>query len=212
MELVNQLAEQYAAAYSSPEDVLTGEVSAYTMQTHPHAHMLSGHVQGSFLTILSTLLRPQRILEIGTFTGYSALCLAKGLQSDGLLHTIELREEDAATANEYFKQSAEKEKIILHVGNAKDIIPGLIESWDIVFIDADKPGYIDYYELVMPMLKQNGVIIADNVLFHGQVLGQNITGKNALAIHAFNSHVKNDKRVEQVLLTMRDGLMIIRKL
>ena len=212
MELINQLAEQYAVSFSSPEDALTGEVSAFTTQTHPHAHMLSGQVQGSFLTILSSLLQPLTILEIGTFTGYSALCLAKGLQNGGVLHTIELREQDAATANAYFKQSAEGEKIILHVGDAKDIIPALNKSWDMVFIDADKPGYIDYYELVLPKLKQNGVIIADNVLFHGQVLEENITGKNALAIHAFNMHVKNDKRVEQVLLTIRDGLMIIRKL
>lgn len=212
MELIHHLAEQYAGVISSPEDDLIRKVSAYTLQTHPHAHMLSGHVQGSFLTILSTLLQPQRILEIGTFTGYSALCLAKGLKSGGVLHTIELREDDAAIANGYFQQSPDKEKIILHVGNAKDIIPGLNEKWDIVFIDADKTGYIDYYELILPTVKQNGLIIADNVLFHGQVLQENISGKNAIAIHAFNMHVKNDIRVEQVLLTMRDGLLIIRKL
>lgn len=212
MELIHHLAEQYADFFSSPEDGLIQKVSAYTMQTHPHAHMLSGHVQGSFLTLLSTLLQPQRILEIGTFTGYSALCLAKGLKSDGELHTIELREDDAETANSYFKQSPDKEKIVLHVGNANDIIPGLNEKWDIVFIDADKTGYIDYYELILPHVKQNGLIIADNVLFHGEVLEENISGKNALAIHAFNIHVKNDTRVEQVIITMRDGLMMIRKL
>jgi caffeoyl-CoA O-methyltransferase len=212
MELINHLAEKYAAVFSSPEDDLTRKVSEYTMQTHPNAHMLSGHVQGDFLTIISTLLQPQRILEIGTFTGYSALCLAKGLKSGGVLHTIELREEDAATANGYFQQSPDKDKIVLHVGNAKDIIPGLNETWDIVFIDADKPGYIEYYELILPAVKQNGLIVADNVLFHGQVLEENISGKNAIAIHSFNMHVKNDTRVEQVLLTLRDGLLIIRKL
>lgn len=212
MELIYPLAEQYAGAFSFREDDLLQQVSAYTIQTHPHAHMLSGHVQGSFLTILSTLLQPQRIVEIGTFTGYSALCLAKGLKSGGILHTIELRSEDAVTANSFFLQSPDKEKIILHVGDAKDIIPGLNEAWDIVFIDADKTGYIDYYELILPKVKQNGLIIADNVLFHGQVLEEHISGKNAIAIHAFNMHVKNDNRVEQVLLTLRDGLMIIRKL
>ena len=212
MELINHLAEQYAGVFSSPEDDLIRKVSEYTMQTHPDAHMLSGHVQGNFLTILSALLQPQRILEIGTFTGYSALCLAKGLTSGGILHTIELREDDAATANGYFQQSPDKEKIILHIGNAKDIIPVLNEKWDIVFIDADKPVYIDYYELILPTVKQNGLIIADNVLFHGQVLEDNISGKNAIAIQAFNLHVKNDSRVEQVLLTIRDGLLIIRKL
>ncbi|MEP7143403.1 MAG: O-methyltransferase [Ferruginibacter sp.] len=212
MELINHLAEKYAATFSSPEDNLARLVSEYTMQTHSDAHMLSGHVQGNFLTILSTLLQPERILEIGTFTGYSALCLAKGLKSKGVLHTIELREDDAATANGYFQRSPDKEKIILHIGNAKDIIPGLHESWDIVFIDADKPAYIDYYELVLPFVKQNGLIVADNVLFHGQVLEENISGKNATAIHAFNMHVKDDSRVEQSLLTIRDGLLIIRKL
>lgn len=212
MELVNHLAKQYAEDISSPEGDLIRKISAFTMQTHAHAHMLSGQVQGTFLTLLSTLLQPQRILEIGTFTGYSALCLAKGLTVGGELHTIELREADAATANIYFQQSPDREKIILHVGNAKDIIPVLNEQWDMVFIDADKTGYIDYYELILPNVKQNGLIIADNVLFHGQVLEENISGKNANAIHAFNLHVKNDSRVEQVLLTMRDGLLIIRKL
>ena len=212
MELINHLAEQYAEFFSSPEDELVHRVADYTVQTHTNAHMLSGHVQGCFLTFLSKLLRPQRILEIGTFTGYSALCLAKGLQNEGRLHTIELRTGDAAIANEYFLQSPDKEKIILHVGNAKEIIPGLNEVWDIVYIDADKAGYIDYYELVLPAVKQNGLIVADNVLFHGQVLTDNISGKNALAIHAFNTHVKNDTRVEQALLTIRDGLLIIRKL
>jgi predicted O-methyltransferase YrrM len=212
MELINELAEQYAAINSSSETDLLKEVSDYTMQNHPHAHMLSGHVQGSFLTILSRLLQPRRILEIGTFTGYSALCLASGLQEDGVLHTIELRADDAATANGYFKQSPDKEKIVLHVGNAMEIIPALKETWDIVFIDADKTGYIDYYELILPSVKQNGLIIADNVLFHGQVLTDSISGKNAKAIDLFNAYVKNDNRVEQVLLTVRDGLLMIRKL
>ncbi|MEO7766889.1 MAG: O-methyltransferase [Ferruginibacter sp.] len=212
MELINPLVEQYANIFSSPEDVLVNEVGEDTIQRHPHAHMLSGHVQGCFLGIISTLLQPRRILEIGTFTGYSALCLAKGLKGGGILHTIELREDDAATAKGYFNKSPEKDKIILHLGNAKDIIPALNEIWDIVFIDADKPSYIDYYELILPSVKQNGVIIADNVLFHGQVLEENISGKNAIAIHSFNMHVKNDIRVEQVVVTMRDGLLIIRKL
>ena len=211
MELVNNLAEQYASLFTSPEDELIHRVYTYTMDTHPHAHMLSGPVQGRFLTILSCLLQPQRILEIGTFTGYSALCLASGLKDKGVLHTIELREEDAATARSYFQQSSQYGKLALHVGNAMDIIPTLREEWDIVFIDADKTGYIDYYELILPGVKQNGLIIADNVLFHGQVLEEPITGKNAQAIHSFNLHVQNDDRVEQVLLTVRDGLLVIRK-
>ena len=212
MELINHLAEQYADNHTSREDELLQEVAAFTMSNHAHAHMLSGHVQGSFLTILSTLIQPDRILEIGTFTGYSAVCLAKGLKTGGLLHTIELRVADAAIANGFFKKSPDREKIRLHVGNAMEIIPALNEQWDMVFIDADKTGYIDYYELILPTVKKNGVIIADNVLFHGQVLADPVSGKNALAMVAFNSHVKKDQRVEQVLLTVRDGLMMIRKL
>ena len=212
MELVNSMAEEYAAAYSFEEDGLLQALNLHTTSKHEHAHMLSGHVQGSFLTLLSGLLQPEKILEIGTFTGYSALCLAKGLKPGGLLHTIELREEDAAIAKSYFEQSVNKNKIKLHVGNANQIIPTLEEQWDMVFIDADKTGYIDYYELVLPSVKQNAIIIADNVLFHGQVLEQNISGKNAKAIQAFNKYIKNDNRVRQVLLTVRDGLMLIQKL
>jgi caffeoyl-CoA O-methyltransferase len=209
--LVNILAEEYADAFSMEEDALLQEVNAYTMQHHPHAHMLSGKVQGDFLSIISRLLQPKRILEVGTFTGYSALCLVKGLQPGGKLYSIELREEDATSARGYFERSAQKDQIQLLVGDAKAIIPTLNETWDIVFIDADKSGYIDYYELILPFIKINGIIIADNVLFHGKVLEQEIAGKNAKAIHAFNQHVKNDSRTEQVLLTVRDGLSIIRK-
>jgi len=158
------------------------------------------------------LLQPSRILEIGTFTGFSALCLAKGLQQNGQLHTIELREEDAGISQNNFERSPLKGKIHLHIGDAHQIIPTLNEIWDIVFIDADKTGYIDYYELILPLVRQNGLIIADNVLFHGDVLDENIKGKNAKAIHAFNEHIKKDNRVEQVLLTVRDGLLLIRKL
>jgi len=212
MELINKKAEDYARHFSSTEDDLLAEIAAWTSQNHPHAHMLSGHVQGKILETISCLLQPENILEIGTFTGYSALCLAKGLRPGGVLHTIELREEDAGTARSFFSKSLQNNKIVLHVGNALEIIPQLPGKWDIVFIDADKTGYIDYYELTLPKLNQNGLIIADNVLFHGEVLDENIKGKNAKAIHAFNRHVANDKRVEQVMLTVRDGLFLIRKL
>lgn len=210
MELINHLAEQYAAEYTSADDCLLAEVAASTT-THPHAHMLSGKVQGNFLSIISALLQPLRILEIGTFTGYSALCLANGLQAKGKLYTIELRQDDAAQAKQFFNKSLQSDRIVQLMGNAKELIPTLQENWDIVFIDADKTGYIDYYELILPSVKTNGLIIADNVLFHGQVLEDPISGKNALAVHAFNEHVKNDDRVEQVLLTVRDGLLVIRK-
>jgi predicted O-methyltransferase YrrM len=211
LEIIDSLAQAYAEQFSSAPDALLQEIAASTQALHPHAHMLSGHVQGKFLEMVSCLMQPRRILEIGTFTGYSALCLAKGLLKDGKIHTIEMREEDAAVARTNFSRSNDLEKIILHVGNALDILPGLQETWDLVFIDADKVNYINYYQLVLPFVRPGGVILADNVLFHGQVLRQPVAGKNAKAIDAFNKHVQQDGSVEKVLLTIRDGLLMIRK-
>jgi caffeoyl-CoA O-methyltransferase len=205
------MVQAYAEKYTSPEDELLRQVHKQTQESHPHAHMLSGHVQGKFLELTSCLLQPLRILEIGTFTGYSALCLAKGLREGGLLHTIELRPGDARTAQQNFNLSAAKDKIILHSGNAMEIIPVLAETWDIVFIDADKVNYTEYYKLVLPSVKRGGLILADNVLFHGEVLQDEIKGKNAKAIHAFNEYVQQDESVEKVLLTVRDGLLLIIK-
>ncbi|WP_276485203.1 O-methyltransferase [Paraflavitalea pollutisoli] len=211
MDIIPPQVLEYADQFTSPEEELLQQVAADTVANHSHAHMLSGHQQGKFLEMISTLLQPRRILEIGTFTGYSALYLAKGLQPDGVLHTIELRAEDAAVSQANFDRSNDREKIILHTGNALEIIPTLTETWDLVFIDADKVGYSDYYELVVPRVRQGGVILADNVLFHGQVLEQPITGKNAKAIQSFNERVQKDPRVENVLVTIRDGLLMIRK-
>jgi len=211
MEIVNQLAEEYAANITSKEDELLHTINVHTMETHALKHMLSGHVQGKILTFISSILQPKYILEIGTFTGYSALCLAEGLAPEGELHTLELREEDASTARANFSKSKKMKQVHLHVGNAKEIIPKLEMEWDLVFIDADKTGYIDYYELIVPRLSSRGMIIADNVLFHGDVLEEEIKGKNAKAIHAFNEHVAKDERTEQVLLTVRDGLLLIKK-
>lgn len=212
MNLIEERAEEYARQFTSSLDEVREKLCQYTLAHHPHANMLSGHVQGKTLEFLSRLLRPSKILEVGTFTGFSALCLAAGLQKGGELHTIELREEDATMAQEYFNASGFGDQLQLHLGNALNIIPALHYEWDLVFIDADKVNYINYYELTLPKLKPGGLIIADNVLFHGEVLETLVTGKNARAIHAFNEHVKNDPRVEQVVLTVRDGLMLIRKL
>jgi caffeoyl-CoA O-methyltransferase len=212
MDLVNPLAQAYAEKYTSPEEALLKEVAGFTVASHPKSHMLSGHLQGKFLEMFSTMVRPVRILEIGTFTGYSALCLAKGLPSGGQLHTIELREEDAASARSFFSRSFYSEQIILHIGNALEIIGELEETWDLVFIDADKANYINYFNLVLPKLRQNGFILADNVLFHGQVLEQEIQGKNAKAIQAFNDHLLARTDIERLFLTIRDGLFVIRKL
>jgi predicted O-methyltransferase YrrM len=208
--IIDPEALAYSDLYSSPEDSVLKDISEFA-RTHPQAQMLSGHVQGRFLSLVSRLLQPERILEIGTFLGYSALCLAEGLAPGGRLHTIELRDEDANTAQANFNRAIAGEKIILHRGNALDIIPTLQQSWDLVFIDADKTGYTAYYELVLPRVRKGGLIIADNVLFHGEVLGKEIRGKNALAIQAFNEMVLRDESVEKVLLTVRDGLLMIRK-
>ena len=211
MELINEQAQLYAEKFSSPEDNWLKEVNVYT-QKHPEAHMLSGHLQGKVLEMLSCMIKPKRILEIGTFTGYSALCLAEGLAEDGQLHTIELRKEEARVAKQFFSQSPYSSKIILHEGSALDIIPKLQEVWDLVFIDADKPAYIDYFNLVLPKLRKNGFIFADNIFFHGQVLEEKITGKSAQGIQAFNEYIQQRTDIEKVILTLRDGLFLIRKL
>ncbi len=210
MNIIDPLVQSYSEKFSSAEDEILTEINHLT-RVHPHGNMLSGHLQGKFLEMISLLMRPKRILEIGTFMGYSALCLAKGLQESGKLHTIEIRPEDALIAAENFRKANMTDRIILHQGNALDIIPSLDEDWDLVFIDADKVGYKAYYSLVLARLCRGGLIIADNVLFYGEVLGREIKGKNAKAIHAFNELVKNDQTVDKVLLTVRDGLLMIRK-
>ena len=203
--------QQYAEKFSSPEDALLKGVADYTRANHPEHQMLSGHLQGKFLEMASMMIGPRRILEIGTFTGYSALCLAKGLSEDGLLHTIELREKDATIAKGFFDRSAYQEKIILHTGDAKKIVTGLDEMFDLVFIDADKPGYIEYFNLVFPKLRKNGFIFADNIFFHGDAIEDEPRGKNGKAIKDFNEFIKSRTDVEKMILTLRDGLYLIRK-
>lgn len=212
MDIIPESIHTYAEKYSSKEDKLIREVGEFTMNNHPESQMLSGHLQGKVLEMISCMIRPKRILEIGTFTGYSGLCLAKGLTEDGQLHTIELREEDANKARSYFDRSIFSEQITLHIGNAGTIIPSLNETWDLVFIDADKPAYINYFNLVFPFLRKNGFILADNIFFHGQVLEENVKGKSAKGIQAFNDFIRDRKDIEKVILTIRDGLFLIRKL
>jgi caffeoyl-CoA O-methyltransferase len=212
MDIINPLAEKYTEHFTTVHDALLQQILKETYATHAQPHMLSGHVQGKLLQMVSCMMQPLKVLEIGTFTGFSALCLCAGLQKGGILHTIELREEDAIISQNNFNKSDYVQQIKLHVGNAKDIIPTLNEEWDLIFIDADKPGYIDYYELTLPTLKKGGFMLADNVLFHGQVLQENISGKNAIAMQVFNEHVKNDNRTEQVMLSIRDGISLIRKI
>src|SRR5450432_1383867 len=211
MDLINPKAQTYAEIYSQQEDALLNEIEANTRLHHPEAHMLSGALQGKFLEMISRLLNPAFILEIGTFLGYSALCLEKGLKPGGELHTLEIDESTAAAARENFKKSKTQNKIILHTGNALELISTLNKPWDLVFIDADKTGYADYYNALVPKLKPGSLIMADNVLFHGQVLEKEVKGKSAKAIQAFNEMVNADERVEKMMLTLRDGVFLIRK-
>lgn len=210
MDLINPKAQLYAERYSVQEDDLLNEIEAQTRH-HPHGQMLSGSLQGKFLEMISVLLKPNYVLEIGTFLGYSALCLAKGLKPGGELHTLEIDESTAAVARENFKKSKTGNKIILHTGNALELLKTLDKPWDLVFIDADKTGYADYYEFLVPGLKSGSLILADNVLFHGQVLEKTVKGKNARAIQAFNERVQADDRTEKMMLTLRDGVYLIRK-
>lgn len=211
MELINALAQQYAEKYTTPEDALLKEIAEFTYQHHAQPQMLSGHLQGKLLEMLSCMIGPRRILEVGTFTGYSALCLAKGLTADDRLHTIELRQEDAERAKSYFDRSSFKENIILHLGDALEIIGQIDETWDLVFIDADKENYIRYFDRIFPQVRRGGFILADNVLFHGQVLEKEIKGKNARAIQQFNDHIQERNDIERLMLPVRDGIYVIRK-
>ncbi len=211
MELIHPAANTYIDKYSNATPSYLREMYEQTLKLHPHAHLQSDWHQGGVLSFLSKLVKPTHILEIGTFNGFSSLCLAEGLQQNGLLHTIELREGDAEKATNYFEKSPYANRIKIHVGDAKNIIPTLDTKWDLVFIDADKTSYVEYYNLVLPNLNKDGLIIIDNVLFHGEVLQEKITGKNANAIQAFNEYVLNDGRTEQTLLAIRDGITLLRK-
>jgi caffeoyl-CoA O-methyltransferase len=174
--------------------------------------MLSGALQGRYLSFLSKLLKPQHILEIGTYTGYSALCLAEGLAPSGRLDTIEINDELETFILSYFNRSAFADQLNLHLGDALEIIDQLVKPWDLVFIDADKPRYLDYYQKLIPHLKSGAVILADNVLWSGKVLKEpKPRDESTIALLKFNRFVQNDERVENLLLPLRDGLMCIRK-
>ncbi len=210
-ELIPDQLQGYMDEWVSPLPSLLQEIEAYTKENHPEAHMLSGAQQGQFLAMISKLMRPRRILEIGTFTGFSALCLASGLTEYGQLFTIESREADAVQAQGYFDRSPYKDQIRLLMGDARTLLPDLVECWDLVFIDADKTSYVEYFNTVLPRVRTNGFILADNIFFHGQVLTEPVKGKNAKAMVAFAQAVKNCEEVEQLPMLLRDGLMLIRK-
>jgi len=204
--------ERYILEHIEPEDLVLHELDRETHLKVPGARMLSGHLQGQLLTLLSKMIRPERILEIGTFTGYSAICLAKGLTRTGKLITIELDDELEDLAQKYFVKAGLQQEIIQLIGPALEIIRSLSETFDLVFLDADKREYVDYYNLVFDNVRNGGYIIADNTLWSGKVLDVPSPGdEQTRGIIAFNEMIKNDSRVEKVILPLRDGMTIIRK-
>lgn len=201
--------EEYASRFTSAEPEL---LKALNRDTQAHVlmpRMLSGHLQGRFLSMISRLVQPKLILEIGTYTGYSALCLAEGLKEDGMLHTIDINEELETMAGSYFRKAGKQNQIIMHIGHALEIIPELKGEFDLVFIDADKENYVNYFNLVIDRVRNGGIIIADNVLWSGKVLmNKTEMDEETQALVRYAETVKNDKRVMNVLLPVRDGLML----
>jgi len=201
----------YITACSSPEDPVLAELYRETHCRVLYPRMISGHLQGKLLEFLSRMIQPEVILEIGTFTGYSALCLAKGLKPGGRLHTIEINDELQPVIDKYFRKAGLEETIILHTGDARRIVPSLNEVFDLVFIDGDKEQYLDYFKGVFEKVRTGGYIIADNVLWNGKVIAP-LKDKETNGIVAFNEFVSTDDRVEKMILPFRDGLMLIRKI
>lgn len=213
MDFLPEHLSAYAEAHSTPEPRLLAELNRETWAKVLMPRMLSGHLQGRFLSMMSHLIRPKRILEIGTYTGYSALCMSEGMASDGELHTIDINEELEPMIKHYFAKSDKAPQLYLHIGNALEIIPSLNGPFDLVFIDADKENYSRYFDLVVDRMTQGGIIIADNVLWSGKVTDAEALAKDeeTAALNAFNQKVHADSRVEHVLLPLRDGLMMARK-
>jgi len=209
---LNSKIKDYILKHTQEEDMLLGNLSRETHLKMLNPRMLSGHYLGIFLTILIRMIKPKRVLEIGAFTGYSAICMAKGLDDNATLHTIDINDELKDFTEKYFQQSGQDDKIIFHIGDALNIIPEIDEVFDVVFIDADKTAYLDYYKLVFPKVRKNGFILADNALWDGKVVEKiDDTDKETAGIVAFNEYIQSDNRVENILLPIRDGLMVIWK-
>jgi caffeoyl-CoA O-methyltransferase len=210
MDFINPNILKYSEAHTTLESDLLKRINRHTHAQVLMPRMLSGHLQGRILSMFSNMLRPKRVLEIGTYTGYSALCMAEGLAPDGKLITIDINEELEDTVRKYFEESGFGSKIDYRIGNAVKIIPELKETFDLVFIDADKENYSRYFDLVIDSVPLNGIILADNVLWSGKVLDGK-PDKDTRAIVDFNEKVSKDSRVESVLLPVRDGIMMLRK-
>jgi predicted O-methyltransferase YrrM len=212
MNFLDPKLEDYLAQHHTEEPELLARLNRETHLKVLQPRMLSGPLQGRFLAFLSKLLAPKYILEIGTYTGYSALCLAEGLAPDGELHTLELNDELETMALSYFEAAGYSAPIKMHIGDALQSLETLSRPWDLVFIDADKPRYLDYYQKVIEQMPRGGIILADNVLWSGKVLEKpDPNDESTLALLEFNTFVQEDDRVENVLLPLRDGLMCIRK-
>lgn len=210
MEFIDQRLSDYSEAHTSSESILLKKINRDTHANVLKPRMLSGHLQGRLLSLISKMIRPANILEIGTYTGYSAICLAEGLKAGGKLVTLEKNEELETKLRWSFKDAGFEQVIDLRIGNALKIIPALDIRFDLVFIDADKENYSNYFDLVIDKVVPGGFILADNVLWSGKVL-DTIPDKDTRAILAFNDKVHNDPRVENVLLPVRDGIMMMRK-
>lgn len=212
MEFIDQKLDDYVCEHTSPEDSLLAQLNRETHLKVMQSRMLSGHFQGRVLSMLSKMIRPERILEIGTYTGYSALCLAEGLSTTGKLITIDINAQLEEFVRGFFNQSEYCKQIDFRVANAIELIPQLNEEFDIVFIDADKHNYINYYNLAFDKIKSGGYILADNVLWSGKVIDESQKkDKDTALLMEFNAMIQSDNRVENVLLPIRDGVMIIRK-
>lgn len=210
---IDQALEQYLLAHIEEERPLMARLYRETQLKMVNGRMCTGHLQGSLLTLLCKLVRPHKILEIGTYTGYSALCLASGLSDNGMLHTIEINDELEQLAASFFKESGLNDRIVQHIGDAEDIIPLLDEKFDLVFLDADKRKYLTHYNLVFPKVAIGGVIIADNTLWAGKVVQKIvITDDQTTSIMKFNDFVRVDSRVETFMIPIRDGMTVLRKI
>jgi predicted O-methyltransferase YrrM len=211
MHFISEELEDYATFHSENEPELLAALNRETHQKILQPRMLSGHFQGRVLSMISKLINPQHILEIGTYTGYATLCLAEGLQENGTLDTMDVNEELYDFQRKYFDLSPWKDKITQHLGNALDMIPSLNKKFDLVFIDADKDNYINYFNMIVPMMNKGGIILSDNVLWSGKVLEPaKENDKSTKILLEYNQLLKEDPRVETVLLPIRDGLTVSR--
>ncbi|HMS41285.1 MAG TPA: O-methyltransferase [Pyrinomonadaceae bacterium] len=210
--MIDEKIQKYAELHTSAESELLTELLQKTYGERPDKSMLSGFYQGRLLSMFSKMLQPKRILEIGTYMGYSALCLAEGLVEDGKIFTLDIQPETHAIAKSFWAKSDLNDKIDGRLGDALEIIPTLDETFDLVFIDADKPNYKHYYDLVFPKMRVGGIILADNVLWDGKVLDIEINNdESTVALHEFSKKIQSDERVSNILFAVRDGLLVIRK-